>query len=155
MPVLDGLAATRAIRAGPAGTDTRILLVSATVVGGTPDRLAGGRRRRFPGQAPPPRRTPRTDRPNSCRCTTSTPPPSDAQPPTPPTFSPRAAAAALPAALRSELIDATEAGDVSRLRELVARQIAPRDRALSQILVELIAGFDYPGILELLRPSVP
>ncbi len=53
--------------------------------------------------------------------------------------------------LRAEMIDATESGDVSRLRDLVAREVAPQDRALAHTLSRAIAQFDYVTILGLLR----
>jgi PAS domain S-box-containing protein len=144
LPGLDGLTATRAIRAGPAGRTTRILLVSADVLGTEAADWQAAGADGFMGK------------PIECeallaqvgallgleyRYTALT-----ATAGGPPELA-RATLAALPAALRAAIGQATEAGDVAQLQHLVAHEVTPRDPAAGQVLGQLAANYDYTAIL--------
>jgi PAS domain S-box-containing protein len=148
MPGLDGLEATRQIRAGPAGATPRILIVSANVLGTAEDdwRLAGADG--FLGK-------PVRHDELLARIATLLHLDYVEQPPAPAPGSPaeiRKTAGQLPAGLRADLVKATEGGDVSRLRELIAQQVVPLDPGLGERLGHFVATFDYAALLEALRP---
>ena len=148
MPGLDGLAATRALRASPLGRDARILIISADALGTseTEWRSAGAdgfiakpfRNEELLGQigallglepvyaAPPAAAVPR------------------------PVLAAEAVAQ-LADGVRAEMVKAVEVGDLDRLLVLVARDVVPLHPALGQALNQLAASFDYDTLLQALK----
>lgn len=149
MPVIDGLEATRRIRALEGGREVKIAAVSASVfadqraemlAAGMDDfvrkpyrqdeifdclaRQLGVRFRRAPG-APPAESTPALS---------------------------REAVASLPAALRRELADSLVLGNTERIDAIVGR-IANVDPLFAKTLARHVADFDYPPILNLLEAA--
>jgi hypothetical protein len=68
----------------------------------------------------------------------------------PPALAP-GAIAQLPAGLRADLIQATETGNGTRLRDLIAQEVALLEPALSQVLGRLAAQYDYHTLLRVLK----
>jgi PAS domain S-box-containing protein len=152
MPGLDGLAAIRAIRAGPAGAAPRILMISANVLS-TPEedwQLAGA-----DGFISKPIK----EETLLAQIGTllgldyfyeSVAPAAVARP-----AMSWEAIAQVPADLRAAILRATEAGDVLRLRELIAGEVQPRFPRVAEALRELAANYDYEAILHALRKPEP
>ncbi len=143
MPGLDGLAASLAIRADPAGRDVRILMVSGNVFD-MPEaewRAAG-----VDGFISKPFEI--DDLLARIGALLGVEYAQD-EPVAAPAAKPRLtrAAARLPATLRAEIRAATEAGDVARLRELIQQGVSPVDAAIGQALGDLVADFNYQAIL--------
>jgi PAS domain S-box-containing protein len=57
----------------------------------------------------------------------------------------------LSADLRAEIIQATEAGDIARLQELIDQDVSGQYPAVGQILRQLLASYNYESILRALR----
>jgi PAS domain S-box-containing protein len=147
MPVMDGLAAARAIRAGPAGCATRILIVSASVLGNQEaDCLANGADG-FCGK--PIHNESLLAQIGSLlglESESEAPPPSTANR----SVLSREAIARLPTGLRDRIILATEAGDVAELEAIIARELTSLDPVLAGALARLAARFDYAALLHAL-----
>ena len=148
MPGLDGLAATREIRAGGEGQNARILIVSADVSEAFEEewRSAGA-----DGFISKPFRNEKlllqVGALLHLECIYSAPTVAAAAPPA---LAP-GAIAQLPAGLRADLIQATETGNGTRLRDLIAQEVALLEPALSQVLGRLAAQYDYHTLLRVLK----
>jgi PAS domain S-box-containing protein len=145
MPEMDGLEATSAIKAGPGGGDMRVVIVTAGV-------LEENEQECF--QAGADGFIPKPFKDQEVMVVIGrlldldflyeeTGPVADSSAETL-----RRAAARLPADLRAVLIEATEAGDVFRLQELIANRIAPQESGLAQKLLQLVEFYDYSAILQ-------
>ena len=149
MPVLDGLAATRMIRDGLGGRDTRILIVSADAIGTSEEvwRTAGA-----DGFISKPFRNDELLAEIGTLLNLNY---VYAEPSAPPALArpvlELSAIAQLPAGLRADIIRATEAGDGARLRELIVQGVSPLQPALGQALGQLAAGYDYRALLRALK----
>ena len=148
MPGMDGLAATRAIRAGPAGKGPCILMVSADVLSTSDDDCKGVGVDGF--IAKPFNNTDLLLQIGKLLgvnylCETAV-----VAEPAPRVAIPRAVAD-LPAELRTELLQATESGDGARLQKLIAEVVKPRQPALAEMFSQWATQYNYAAILKALR----
>ena len=146
MPGLDGLDATRAIRAGPSGQTTRILMVSATVFDVREEAWKGAGADAFIGK--PFQLEDLLGRVGVLLGLedSSVQPPIEARP-----GPAEDELRQLPADLRAQLIEATEAGAKARLQELIARDVAPQNPAWARTLGRLAERYDYEALLRTLK----
>jgi CheY-like chemotaxis protein len=67
----------------------------------------------------------------------------------------RHAAARLPADLRRAMIEATEAGDMVHLQQLIEREVAPGDPVTAWKLRQLAKNYEYGTVIEVLSQEAP
>ncbi len=148
MPGLNGLDSIRAIRSAPGGQDTRILIVSADVVNISEEEWRGAGADGFVSK---PFRNEQMllqiGELLKVEYVFSEPPVATASLP----GLSSEAVAQLSAALRLELIRATETGNGTRLRELINSGVAPAQPVLAQALGRLAAQYDYHTLLHFLK----
>jgi PAS domain S-box-containing protein len=148
MPGMDGLDAIRAIRERPLGKDVRILMVSADVLGTSEaDWLVAG----ADGFLSKPFGVAGLLEEVGRQLNLDIFPPQPTKPKAPHSPAEPEANGQLPEDLRQDLQRAVEAGDASRLRELVSHEVVPRFPDLGQRLNRLVANYDYTGILQILK----
>ncbi len=148
MPGLDGLAAIRAIRKGPAGGSIRILLISATVLDTSDQDWKSAGADGFISK-------PFQNEDLLALIGTlleveylEAEPVASA---TPKPLSAPQTAAPIPDGLRTRILEATEAADIDRLRELIAHEVSPLDAGLGQTLARLALDYDYEAIVQALQ----
>jgi CheY-like chemotaxis protein len=150
MPDMDGLEATRMIKASPGGRDTFVVMVTASVLEGKEQDCFDAGADGFVSK-------PFKDDEIMAVIgrlldvdyvyeETATVMDSSAE-------SFRQLVVQLPADLRAELIEVTESGYVSQLQQLIETCIMPGHPALGQKFRQLTKSYDYEAILQLLRPG--
>ncbi len=148
MPVMDGLEATRRIRALPGGREVKIAAVTASVFREQRDELLHAGLDDFVCKPYRPEEVfACLQRHLGVRyryAKASAPEAGEAAEVTP------AMVQGLSAEVRAELVDAASTLDATRVERLV-RDIAQHDAALSRILARWAANFDYPAILRALE----
>jgi PAS domain S-box-containing protein len=148
MPEMDGLEATSAIKAAPGGKDMRVVIVTAAVLEENEQKCLQTGADAF---------IPKPFKDQEVMAVIGrlldvdfvyedTGPVADSS-----AVTTRQAAARLSSDLRAALIEATEAGDVFRLQELIEKRVAPLEPALGQKLRQLVEVYDYGTILQTLN----
>ena len=148
MPVLGGLEATREIRQSPGGSRIRILIISASVLGMQEDEWKAIGADGFIGK--PFGEEDLLERIADLlgveylyeKATPEIPVKASLRPEN---------VSVLPPDLLAQLQKATEEGDASLLRELLAREVEPKHPELGRALGELVRNYEYPSILSLLQ----
>ena len=148
MPGMDGLAATRAIRAGPLGQEPRILVISADVLGSPKEELKLAGADGFVGK--PYRSAELLARIGTLLDVGYSYAPADHAPDAAVAIS-AAAVAQLSELLRAKLVQATESGDVAQLKELIAREVNPHHPDLARALSQLAERYAHAAILSALK----
>jgi PAS domain S-box-containing protein len=148
MPEMDGLEATRAIKASPGGGDVRVVIVTAGVLEDDEQECLQAGADGF---------IPKPFKDHEVMAVIGrlldvdfvyeeTGPVADSLAGTFPQ-----AVARLPADLSAALIEATEAGDVFGLKELIEKRVAPQESGLALKLLQLVEFYDYSAILQTLK----
>ncbi len=151
MPGMDGLEATRAIRGSAVGASTPVVILSAGVLEAREDEWRAAGADAFLGKPF------RDDELLECIARLlglgleESP---DARPAVRKVALPTAREA-LPDELRAEMLEATETGDIERLRELILGQVMVGKPELGEALLELAQRFDYASLRRALSGDPP
>jgi PAS domain S-box-containing protein len=156
MPGMDGLATTRAIRACPAGSEPRILMVSADVLGTSDEDWHGAGLDGF--IAKPFNNADLLLRMGELLGVDYLYETAALAPSVPRVAFHEAAAlpaavVQLPATLRAELIQATESGDRARLQKLITESVQPQQPELAEALSQWAAQYSYKAILQAMNSA--